>query len=152
MQETQKTPVWSPGVRNGNPLQYSCLENSMDRRPWQATVYVVAKNWIKLSNWARMSTKYLSNTFWASTEIILCFLVFPYVNGMYHIDPFVGRTILATPGMNPTWLWHTILFLYCWIQFAKILLRIFTSKFTKPILIFFFVLSAWFWYQGDGGF
>ena len=29
----------SPGVRNDNPLQYSCLENSMDRGSWQATVY-----------------------------------------------------------------------------------------------------------------
>ena len=30
----------SPGVENGNPLQYSCLENSMDRAAWWATVYV----------------------------------------------------------------------------------------------------------------
>ena len=28
----------SPGVGNGNPLQYSCLENSVDRGDWQATV------------------------------------------------------------------------------------------------------------------
>ena len=34
----------SPGVGNGNPLQYSCLENSMDRGAWQATVQEVAKN------------------------------------------------------------------------------------------------------------
>ena len=27
----------SPGEGNGNPLQYSCLENCMDRGPWQAT-------------------------------------------------------------------------------------------------------------------
>ena len=33
----------SPGERNENPLQYSCLENSMDREAWQATVYGVAK-------------------------------------------------------------------------------------------------------------
>ena len=33
-----------PGGRNGNPLQYSCLENSMDREAWQATVHVVAKS------------------------------------------------------------------------------------------------------------
>ena len=29
----------SPGVRNGNPLQYSCLGNPMDRGAWQATVH-----------------------------------------------------------------------------------------------------------------
>ena len=33
----------SPGVGNGNPLKYSCLENSNDRGVWQATVHGVAK-------------------------------------------------------------------------------------------------------------
>ena len=33
----------SPREGNGNPLQYSCLGNSMDRGDWQATVYGVAK-------------------------------------------------------------------------------------------------------------
>ena len=35
----------SPGEGNGYPLQYSCLENSMDRGAWQATVYGVTKSW-----------------------------------------------------------------------------------------------------------
>ena len=35
----------SPAEGNGYPLQYSCLENSMDRGTWQATVYEVPKNW-----------------------------------------------------------------------------------------------------------
>ena len=33
----------SPGERNGNPLQYSCLENSTDRGAWRAAVYGVAE-------------------------------------------------------------------------------------------------------------
>ena len=33
----------SPGEGNGNPLQYSCLENSMDRGTWWATVHGVTK-------------------------------------------------------------------------------------------------------------
>ena len=33
----------SPGEGNGNPLQYSCLENPMDREAWEATVHGVAK-------------------------------------------------------------------------------------------------------------
>ena len=33
----------SPGEGNGNPLQYSCLENPMDRGAWQATVHSVPK-------------------------------------------------------------------------------------------------------------
>ena len=35
----------SPGGGHGNPRQYSCLENPMDREAWQATVYRVAKSW-----------------------------------------------------------------------------------------------------------
>ena len=34
----------SPEERNGNPLQYSCLENPMDGGAWQATVHGVAKS------------------------------------------------------------------------------------------------------------
>ena len=33
-----------PGQGNGNPLQYSCLENSMDRASWRAAVHGVAKS------------------------------------------------------------------------------------------------------------
>ena len=39
----------SPGEGNGNPFQYSCLENSMDRGAWQATVHGVTKSWSRLS-------------------------------------------------------------------------------------------------------
>ena len=34
----------SPGDAHGNPLQYSCLENSIDRGAWQAVVHRVAKS------------------------------------------------------------------------------------------------------------
>ena len=37
-----------PGVRNGNPLHCSCLENSMDRKGWWATVPGVTKSWTQL--------------------------------------------------------------------------------------------------------
>ena len=40
----------SPGEGNGNPLQYSCLENPMDRGTWWATVYEVAKSQTQLSD------------------------------------------------------------------------------------------------------
>ena len=36
----------SPGGDRGNPLQYPCLENPMDRGAWQATVHRVTKSWI----------------------------------------------------------------------------------------------------------
>ena len=37
-------------LRNGNPLQYSCLENPMNGGAWWATVHGVAKSWTGLSN------------------------------------------------------------------------------------------------------
>ena len=45
-----KTLRYFPGEGNDNPLQYSCLKNSMDRRAWLATVCRVAKSWTQLSN------------------------------------------------------------------------------------------------------
>ena len=38
----------SPGEGNGNPLQYYCLENTMDRGAWQAAVFGIAKNRTRL--------------------------------------------------------------------------------------------------------
>ena len=42
-----------PGEGNGNRLQYSCLENPMDKRAWQATVHGVTKSQTQLSDLAR---------------------------------------------------------------------------------------------------
>ena len=51
MQETQGSiprSGRSPGEGNGYPLQYSCLDNSMDKGAWQATVHRVTKSWTQL--------------------------------------------------------------------------------------------------------
>ena len=40
----------SPREGNGTPLQYPCLENSMDRGAWRSTVHGVTKSWTRLSN------------------------------------------------------------------------------------------------------
>ncbi|CAI9165511.1 unnamed protein product [Rangifer tarandus platyrhynchus] len=50
-----------PGEGNGNPLQYSCLENPMDGGAWWATVHGVAKSQMRLSDF----------TFFLSTCFIL---------------------------------------------------------------------------------
>ena len=51
--EVGSVPGWgrSPGEGNGNPLQYFCLENFMDRRAWRATVHGVTKGqtWLTTS-------------------------------------------------------------------------------------------------------
>ena len=48
----------SPGEENGNPLQYSCLENSMDGEAWWATVHGVTKSWTRLSNFTSLQGEY----------------------------------------------------------------------------------------------
>ena len=40
----------SPGEENGNPLQYSCLGNTMDRGAWRTTVHGVTRSWTGLSD------------------------------------------------------------------------------------------------------
>ena len=74
--EIQKTRIISPDILffffqhllsfiliNSNPLQYSCLENSMDGGAWWATVHRVAKSWTRLSDFTSLhSYKYLSIT------------------------------------------------------------------------------------------
>ena len=46
----------STGRGNGNPLQYSCLENFMERGAWQVTAHGVAKSQTWLSDWAHTHT------------------------------------------------------------------------------------------------
>ena len=50
-----------PGEGNGNPIQYSCLENPMDRGPWKATVHGVTKSQALLNG----------STFMVSDQFIL---------------------------------------------------------------------------------
>ena len=47
----------SPGGGNGNPLQYSCLENFIDRGAWRATVHRVAKNQTRWSTHEHIDLK-----------------------------------------------------------------------------------------------
>ena len=46
----------SAGEGNGDPLQYYCLENPMDRGTWYATVHGVAKSWTRLSDFIYLLT------------------------------------------------------------------------------------------------
>ena len=50
-----------PGGRHGNPLQYSCLENPVDREAWRATAYGVKKSWTQLKQLSMhaRATKYI---------------------------------------------------------------------------------------------
>ena len=51
----------SPGGGNGNPFQYSCLANPLDRGAWWATVHRVANNWTQLSDLAKTTKECLAH-------------------------------------------------------------------------------------------
>ena len=75
--------VWIPGLRrssgvgNGSPLQYSCLENPMDRESWRTTVHGVTKNWTW--DWLSMPTAFHC----------VCVCVYVCVCIAHYLDPFI---------------------------------------------------------------
>ena len=74
-----------PGGEHGHPLQYSCLENPVDRGPWQATVHGVAKSQTRLSDWSRMR---------AVGGLTVCLFMSGSSSGSYIKKP----TLTNTPG------------------------------------------------------
>ena len=65
----------SPGERNCYPLQYSGLENSMDRGAWQATIHRAAKSWTQLTDFHFQDVYKVSSTFIkVFTYIHICIL------------------------------------------------------------------------------
>ena len=60
----------SPGEGNGNPLQYSCLENSTDGGAWWATVHSVTKSQTRLSDFTRHLSQILQWTDLEATEFM----------------------------------------------------------------------------------
>ena len=59
----------SPGEGNGNPLQYSCLENHMDRGTWWATVHRVARSRTRLSDRATSLSLFSRDS---NSGVLLC--------------------------------------------------------------------------------
>ena len=65
---------WSPGGGHDNPLQYSCLENPMDRGAWQPTVQEIARSRTWLSDWTFCEHPWTHHL--NSTVKILLFLLY----------------------------------------------------------------------------
>ena len=59
------------GEGNGNPLQYSCLENPVDGGAWWATVHGVAKSWTRLSNFTSLFIFLHQRRKWQPTPVFL---------------------------------------------------------------------------------
>ena len=82
MQETIRDvfsiPGWGrpPGKRNGYPLQYSCLENSMDRGAWRATVHGVTKSPVDWIEW--LNTFHTEGVLWFPAKTFCCCRSIPH--------------------------------------------------------------------------
>ena len=152
-----------PGVGDGNPLRYSCLENSMDRGAWQAAVYGVAKSWTQLSYWAHthththtciciaITTLRIQNSSTTATpklpwtfsipDLFSITIVFSFPschkNGTIQYvtlcDNMSLRFIQSVPWIN------TLLFFYCWVLLCCV---------DVPSFIYPFIhWRAWGWFR-----
>ena len=82
-----------PGGENGNPLQYSCLENPMDRGSWWAAAHGIAKSWPQLSDFTFIDTIGLPR--WLSGKESAC------QSRRWGFNPWV-RKILWKRNWQPT--------------------------------------------------
>ena len=80
----------SPGGGHGNQLQYSCLENPMDRGAWWATVHGITKSWTWLK-WLSMHI-HIQNTSLSKCSTVL-YALFPINNGTWtHFHNLLNRS------------------------------------------------------------
>ena len=126
----------SPGEGNGYPLQYSCLENSMGRGTWWATVHGVTKSWTWLSNQhthTHTHTHTCPLPLWGSrTRRLHCLCCVP------HPDPVCQGDVLGqawTRANRSRWKTEGLLSAYTNCIFLK-----------YPYLIF---LTFWWMYKWD---
>ena len=75
----------SPGRGNGNPLQYSCWENSMDRGAWWTAVHGVTKSWTRLSMHSCIFTNWRFETTLHSTNLEAPFFQLHWLNSCFHV-------------------------------------------------------------------
>jgi hypothetical protein len=76
---------------------------------------------------------YLSKAFCVSIEVIKCFLSLFLLVFYFTFNDLCMLNHPCICGMKQTWSWCMIFWIFCWIWFGNILLRIFASKFIKEI-------------------
>jgi len=126
----------NPGEGHGNPLQYSCLENPMDRGAWWATVHVVAKGQIRLSDWhstpimkrTPLPTVFFSHMTPSSTQSLIqesgfglsvCHI--SVFSNLPHISHGITHTVHLVPG---SYVLSHHLHLYCHHLISSLVLTI----------------------------
>ena len=83
----------SPEEGNGYPLQYPCLENSVDRGAWRATVHGVTKSWIRLNSYRVIGI--------CSKQISLCRSKFEMI-WVRHLSFYLNAIVPLMSTVTPT--------------------------------------------------
>ena len=84
--------IQSPGEGDGSPLQYSCLENPIDKGAWQAKAHGVAKSWMWLSDWRTSPAPHGRHVAW------WVFVWFAFCFGRH---PVTCGILVPRPRMEP---------------------------------------------------
>ena len=90
----------SPGRGHGNPLQYSCLENAMDRGAWWPTVHRVTKSWTRLK-WLSMHT---SPAFSNGGQVSKNWIIVGHINNFISNEENEKRDFCKIFSLRYTWL------------------------------------------------
>ena len=80
---------------------------------------------------------YANTYIWNQKKMVMWFLSFLLLMWCITLTDFCMLNHPCDPGLKPTWSWCMILFMYCWILFANILLRIFESIVIKDTGLLF---------------
>ena len=97
----------------------------------------------------------VSKTIFLSIEMIIWFLFFNFLMWYITLTDIQILKNPCIPGMNPTGSWWMIFLVYCWIQIASVLLRIFylcSSVILACTFLFLCDIFVWLWCQGDDDF
>ena len=102
----------SPGEGNGNPLEYSCLENPMDGEAWQATVHQVAKSQTRLSDFTFILSFLLRYFLILKTKKNSSIMIVIRI-----LVTFVGRALygLERAKRDPSWV-NRMFYKFIWVQ------------------------------------
>ena len=113
-----------PGGGNGNPLQYSCLENHMERGAWWVTVHGVVQSWTWLKWLSTVVCQAKGDTSGSCLEK-LCLNPRGFDEGFFFFNFYfyfilLYNTILVLPyiDMNPAWV-----YIKNWLDFPKLPVR-----------------------------
>ena len=120
----------SPGRGNGNPLQYSCLENSKDRGAWWVTVHAAAKRWTWLSNWGH-------KLHMLGATLFLLTAPAPGHPDDHPPPPPTGEFPMPLSGKIYPWLPFAMVEFFWSVDWAELYMKTFLTP-PRPVFFFFF--------------